>query len=160
MTTFARWITVAATVLAIWTITAQASDETGRVKIDTQIPYADMISRLNAAVKAEKMGLVTRASASKGASRRNILIKGNMIVGVFRNDFAVRMLEASTDAGIEAPIRFYITERRDGSARLSYKKPSFVYAPYMADAEPELADLAKELDVIFAAIARRATLEN
>ena len=31
-----------------------------------------------------------------------------------RNDFAVRVLEADASAGIEAPIRFYLTESTDG----------------------------------------------
>ncbi len=132
----------------------------GRVEINTQIAYKDMIKRLNAAVKAEKMGLVTRASATIGARRQGITIKGNMVVGVYRNDFARRMLEASIDAGIEAPIRFYITERRDGSAKLTYKTPSAVFEPYMEKAEPELKEVARELDTIFAAIAERATAEN
>jgi uncharacterized protein (DUF302 family) len=38
---------------------------------------------------------------------------------VFRNDYAVRMLEASIPAGIEAPLRFYVTENPDGQTRLS-----------------------------------------
>ncbi|MFQ6016627.1 MAG: DUF302 domain-containing protein [Kiloniellaceae bacterium] len=117
--------------------------------------YEALIARLNAAVKANKMGLVTRASASYGAAARGLEIPGNMVVGVYRNDFAVRMLEASVAAGIEAPIRFYITGNGDGTATLSYKTPSFVFAPY-EDGGAKLKGLAKELDAIFAKIAREA----
>ena len=130
------------------------------VIFETEFSYQEMVKRLNKAVKAEKMLIVTRASASAGAKNRGIQTKGNMVVGVFRNDFALRMLEASVDAGIEAPIRFYINERRDGSAKLSYKTPSAVFAPYLANAEPELKELAKELDAKFSAIANRAVAEN
>jgi uncharacterized protein (DUF302 family) len=118
--------------------------------------YSELIERLNAAVKANKMGLVTRASATLGARKvLNKTIPGNMVVGVYRPDFAVRMLEASVPAGIEAPIRFYITENDDGTATLSYKTPSAVFAPY-TDGGRKLRDLAAELDAIFAKIAREA----
>ncbi|MEP1207545.1 MAG: DUF302 domain-containing protein [Rhizobiaceae bacterium] len=135
---------------------AYAADRTGWVRYDTDIAYGKMIKQLNAAVKGEKMLLVSRASASSGAKRRKIKIPGNMVVGVYRNDYALRMLDASVDAGIEAPIRFYITERQNGGSTLSYKTPSHVFAPYFADAKPELATLAKELDGVFETIAKRA----
>ena len=117
--------------------------------------YADLIKRVDAAVKANKMGLVTRASATKGAASLGKTIPGNTVIGVYRPDFAIRMLEASVPAGIEAPIRFYITENADGTATLSYKKPSVVFAPY-ADGGDKLKEMAAELDGIFAKIAGEA----
>ena len=118
--------------------------------------YKNLIERLDAAVKANKMGLVTRASATAGAASLGKTIPGNMVVGVYRPDFAIRMLEASVPAGIEAPIRFYITENADGTATLSYKKPSAVFAPY-ADGGGRLKETAAELDNIFTKIASEAT---
>ncbi len=123
--------------------------------IDTGHSYKALIGRLNAAVKANKMGLVSRASATLGAKSLGQTIPGNMVVGVYRPDFAVRMLAASVPAGIEAPIRFYITENGDGTATLSYKKPSAIFAPY-TDGGAALHELAAELDTIFARIAREA----
>jgi uncharacterized protein (DUF302 family) len=118
--------------------------------------YKALIERLNTAVKANKMGLVTRASATLGAKKvLKKTIPGNMVVGVYRPDFAVRMLAASVPAGIEAPIRFYITENEDGTATLSYKTPSAVFAPY-TDGGEKLKALAGELDALFAKIAREA----
>ncbi|MCK5273858.1 MAG: DUF302 domain-containing protein, partial [Alphaproteobacteria bacterium] len=76
--------------------------------IATKHSYKDLVASLDAAVKANKMGLVTRASATLGAKAKlNKTIPGNMVVGVYRPDFAVRMLDASVAAGIEAPLRFY-----------------------------------------------------
>ncbi len=125
--------------------------------IDTGHGYKALIGRLDGAVKANKMGLVGRASATLGA--KAILkqtIPGNMVIGVYRPDFAVRMLAASVPAGIEAPIPFYITENGDGTATLSYKKPSAVFAPY-TDGGAALRELAAELDALFAKIAKQAT---
>jgi uncharacterized protein (DUF302 family) len=118
--------------------------------------YADLVARLEKAIADNKMGLVTKASATVGAKQMlDKEIPGNTVIGVYRPDFAVRMLEASIPAGIEAPIRFYVTENADGTADLSYKTPSFVFAPY-EDGGEALKSLAAELDAIFAKIAADA----
>jgi uncharacterized protein (DUF302 family) len=127
--------------------------------IDTAIPYADLLTRLSDAIKAEKMITVTKAGPTAAAASRGIEIPGNRVVGVYRNDFAVRNLAASTASGIEAPIRFYVTEDGDGSATLSWKTPGHVFAPYMDEGGPDMAALASELDAIFEAIATRATAQ-
>jgi uncharacterized protein (DUF302 family) len=106
------------------------------------------------------MGIVTSASASAGAKAAGITILGNRVVGVFRNDIARRMLKASVSSGIEAPIRFYVTENPDSTATLSYKKPSFVFAPYYPEGKEALRALADELDNIFARIADRTTKDK
>lgn len=123
---------------------------------ETGYGYAELLGRLKDAVVAEGMVVVTEAGPTEAAKKRGITIPGNRVVGVYRNDFAVRALEASTAAMIEAPIRFYVTENPDGTATLSYKTPTQVFAPYVAEGGPELAAIAAELDAIFAAIAARA----
>ena len=72
-----------------------------------------------------------------------------MVLGVYRNDFAVRMLEASVPSGIEAPIRFYVTEDDGGGATLSYRLPSEMFAPY---GSADLDAMALELDAIWTKI--------
>ncbi|MEO1200710.1 MAG: DUF302 domain-containing protein [Pseudomonadota bacterium] len=127
--------------------------------IETDHAFADLTERLGTAIEDEGMIRLYVASASRGAAGRGITIPGNMVMGVYRNDFAVRMLEASIAAGMEAPIEFYVTEDPDGGATLSYKLPSFVFAPYMDEGGTALQDMAAELDGIFAAIADRATAD-
>lgn len=130
----------------------------GWVKIKTTHSYADLVKRVNTAAKSHKIGVVTRASATVGAAKvLKKKIPGNMVVGLYHPRFAVPMLEASINAGIEAPIRIYITENQDGSATLSYKKPSFVFAPYMSEGGEKLKKLAAQLDKVFASIAKQAT---
>ncbi|MEM7172851.1 MAG: DUF302 domain-containing protein [Pseudomonadota bacterium] len=138
---------------------AQAQQE-GWIIQDTSHDYPTLVERLDQAVADNKMGVVTRASATVGAKKKlDKVIPGNMVVGVYRPDFAVRMLDASIPAGIEAPIRFYITENEDGTATLSYVPPSVVFAPY-SDGGQALQDMAQELDGIFAAIASQAVGAN
>lgn len=123
----------------------------GTMVIETKFSFQKLRRRLDAAIEKHKVYVVSRASASAGAKHRGIKIAGNMVIGVYRNDFAVRMLKASVPAGIEAPLRFYLTENADGTATLTYRKPSAVFAPYGSKA---LDALARELDGIWANIVK------
>lgn len=51
---------------------------------------------------------------------------------LFRNDYAVRMLAASVPAGIEAPLRLYLTEGANGKASVTWRDPSAVFARHRA----------------------------
>ncbi|PKO72178.1 MAG: hypothetical protein CVU20_03245 [Betaproteobacteria bacterium HGW-Betaproteobacteria-14] len=118
----------------------------GMVTVKAAGGFAATEQRLEKAIAANGMGLVARASASGGAAARGVKIPGNAVLMVFRNDYAVRMLAASVPAGIEAPLRIYLTENPDGSATVSYRRPSAVFAPYASAA---LDAMAKELDPVF-----------
>ena len=152
------WAAGLAAVLAMASIASAQSPtpQPGWAVHDSPKSYATLLDDLKTAIKAHKMGLVTQAGPTGAAAARGITIPGNRVLGVFRNDFAVAVLALSTDAMIEAPIRFYVTEDKNGSAHLSYKTPSHVFAPYVEAAGPELSALAQDLDVIFAAIAADA----
>ena len=129
----------------------------GWVVLPTAKSYSQLIGDLKTAVGANGMGVVTQAGPTKVAAKRGITIPGNQVIGVFNNDFAVKILATSTAAMIEAPVRFYITENADGTATLSYKTPSHVFAPYFADGGDTLSGLAGELDARFATIAGAAS---
>lgn len=128
--------------------------------IDTRHAFPMLVERLEQAVEVQGMNVVNVASASDGAKALGVSIPGNRVVGVFRNDLAQRMLKASVAAGIEAPIRFYVTENPDGTGTLSFHEPSSVFAPYFAEGGDALKTLASELDGIFAGIAAEATTAN
>jgi uncharacterized protein (DUF302 family) len=137
--------------------TAAAGNATpfpGTHVIKTGHSYSAMVEKLPKAVAKNKMGVVAKASATLGAKKIGVTIPGNMVVMVFHPKFAVRMLEASVAAGIEAPLRFYITENADGTTTLTYRDPSSVFAPYESAA---LDKMARELDAIFASIAADAS---
>lgn len=121
--------------------------------LQTNHSFDVLVDRVEKAVAKHKMGLVAQASASRGAAARGVKIPGNAVLMVFRNDYAVRMLAASVAAGIEAPLRIYVSEAPDGQASLTYREPSAVFAPYRSSA---LDEMAKELDAIFRNIARDA----
>ena len=121
----------------------------------TRLTYEELIDRVKTSAKNNKMGVVTEAGPTVAAKNRGIDIPGNRVIGVFNNVFAVEMLNASESAMIEAPVRFYVTEQPDGTATLSYKGPSHVFAPY-ADDSPEVMEIAARLDDKFAAIATAA----
>ncbi|RLK10086.1 DUF302 domain-containing protein [Ruegeria conchae] len=118
--------------------------------------YESLVEDTKAAVKENGLIVVTQAGPTKAAASRGITIPGNRVIGAFNNDYAVRVLETSTNAMIEAPIRFYVTEEKDGTATLSYKTPSFVFAPYTDEGGEALREIAAELDAKFQAVAERA----
>lgn len=137
--------------------TARADSDaslSGTVTLQSPYPYDALASRVEQAIQKHQMGLVAQASASRGAAQRGVKIPGNLVLMVFRNDYAVRMLEASVAAGIEAPLRLYVTENSDGTSNLTYRLPSAVFAPY---GNADLDALAKELDAVFQAIGVDAT---
>ena len=123
----------------------------GTRSLPSEKSFAELVTALNGAIKDNGMIAVSKASA--GAKRRGIDITGNMVIGVFRNDFAVRMLAASIEAGIDAPLRFHLTDDGDGTATLIYRTPTAVFAPY---GNASLNDIAGELDAIFEAISEQA----
>ena len=129
----------------------------GWVVMPTEKSFDRLVADTRAAVKANGMGVVTQAGPTKAAAARGIEIPGNRVIGVFNNKFAVRVLALSTAAMIEAPIRLYVTEDEDGTATLSYKTPTYVFTPYVAEAGVGLADETSKLDVIFEQIATEAT---
>ncbi len=131
----------------------------GWVVHDTGKSYGDLVEAVRDAVKTAPIAIVTQASASDGARAQGQEIPGNRIFGLYRNDYARRMLAASVASGIEAPIRMYVTEDADGTASLSYRTPTVVFTPYFDEGGAALRDLAAELDGVFESVAKAAIAE-
>lgn len=148
-----QWIrnTVAAGLLAAATLAGAAPPQV--IVVKTAHDFDAAVQRTEKAIAANGMGLVASASASRGAAGRGVKIAGNTVLMVFRNDYAVRMLAASVAAGIEAPLRLYLTEEADGTSSIRYSRPSAVFAPY---GNAALDAMANELDPVFDKIVRDA----
>ena len=131
----------------------------GWVVTPTSKGFDALVEDVRGAAGAGDLAVVTMAGPTDAAAGRGIAIPGNRIIGLFNNDFAVRLLRRSTPAMIEAPIRVYVTENADGTATLSYKIPSAILEPYAPGAaDPEgLRAIGTELDAAFAAVADAAT---
>lgn len=130
--------------------------------VDTNQSYSELLANLKSAVSASDMNVVFDVGPTEAAAKRGIDIPGNRVVGVFNNKFAVDILRLSVPAMIEAPIRFYVTEREDGHATLSWIEPGHVFAPYIEDLGSTedaraLRLQAAELDARFSRIASTAT---
>ncbi|MEH6404904.1 MAG: DUF302 domain-containing protein [Sneathiella sp.] len=132
-----------------------AGDEMKPTQIyKSNLEFSAFLVELKAAIKQEKMGVIAEACADCGARSIGVEIPGNRVVMIFNPHFAVRMLKANVEAGVEAPLRLYVIETASGS-QLSYRKPSDVFAPYSSSGD--LAKMAKELDLILERIAKSAT---
>ena len=125
----------------------------GRVVLASKAPFARVAAALEQAIADQRMGLVCHANAQQGAAARGVKIRGNQVLMVFRNDFAVRLINADARAAYEAPIRIYLYENPNGTATLTYVKPSALLRPY---GHPEVAKVGAELDPIFEKIVAQA----
>lgn len=130
--------------------------QTPTTTVPTEHAFDELVERVKTAVIDHDLIVVYSACASCAAKGRGIDIPGNAVIGAFNNHFAVRMLEASVPAGIEAPIEFYVTGNQDGTASLTYQMPSDVFAPYNS---PGLDRIADELDTIWQRIVEQSTTE-
>ena len=140
-----------ALILAAGPTAALAQD--GKVVLTSKAPFPRVAAALEQAIADQRMGLVCHANAQQGAAARGVKIPGNQVFLVFRNDFAVRLITADPRAAYAAPIRIYLYENREGTASLTYVKPSALFKPY---AHPEVAKVGAELDPIFEKIAAQA----
>ncbi|MBL4907583.1 MAG: DUF302 domain-containing protein [Sneathiella sp.] len=150
-----NWIPVIAlgiaVMMSVFSLSAQARGALQTYQSDQK--FEEFLERLKQAIASEKMGIVAEACADCGARAIGVTIPGNRVVMIFHPRFAVRMLKASVDAGIEAPLRLYVTERSQGT-QLSFYKASDVFAPYASTGD--LVEMAKELDDILVRIAEQA----
>jgi uncharacterized protein (DUF302 family) len=139
-------------VMSLWAPWPAAAQE-GRITQVSSAPFATVARALEEAIAEHKLALVCHADAQRGAAARGVTIRGNQVMMVFRNDFAVRLLAADPRAGFEAPIRIYVYENPGGTATVSYIPPSVLFAPYP---HPEVRAVAAELDPLFKSIVERA----
>ena len=130
-------------------IVACAAQESGYRIVRAPHSFARLEERLRAAIEARGMVIVTRASASDGARGRGVTIPGDAVYGVFRNDYAVRMLAANVDAGIDAPVRLHLVEEADGTASIRYVTPGALFGRYDGEA---IRALGRDLDPVISAI--------
>ncbi len=125
----------------------------GTKVIETGQPFDAFIKKLTATIRSNKMGIVGNACVTCGAKAIGVTIPGNRVIMIFNPHFAVRMLKASEAAGIEAPVRLYVTEQPNGKARLTYRLPSHLFGAYKVLA---LDEMGKDLDAIIARIVKQA----
>ena len=128
----------------------------GWAVLKTDKDFQTLVKDTRTAVKAQSLIAVTQADPTAAAKKRGITIPGNRVIGVFNNDLAGNVLETSTAALIEAPIRLYATENSDGSATLSYKTPTTAFAPYIAEGGAPPSAIAAAIDQTFQHISKAA----
>lgn len=141
------------------TAAAPASAETeapysGTVEVETNEPFMPYTAALKEAIGENGFTIIGIACANCAIKAVfDEVVPGNRVFLFFRPDYARRMLNASTAAGIEAPIRLYVTEETDGSAVVTYRLPSHVFGAYGNGA---LTAMGRELDADVEAILETA----
>ncbi len=118
----------------------------GTVSWQTDYNFHELVGRLQKSIAANGMTLVATTSAIGHGSN---VVSDNAVLLVFRNDYALRMVQANALAGMEAPIRLYVTAGADKKAAVTYRTPTSIFALYDS---PKLDELAAEMDQVFAKI--------
>jgi uncharacterized protein (DUF302 family) len=121
----------------------------GMVAVETGKPFGTFVKQVRPAIKKHKFNIVGIACGSCAVKSLGKTVPGNRVFFFFAPRYAARMLTASTAAGIEAPLRFYVTEDPDGTARVTYRLPSHVFGAYDV---AELTVMGKELDKMMTTI--------
>ena len=122
----------------------------GTQVIETGKPFLPYVEALKASITDNSFGIIGLACSNCAIKAKfGEEIPGNRVFLIFRPDFARRMLAASTAAGIEAPIRIYVTEAADGTATVTHRLPSHVFGAYEV---PALTDMGGELDMLVAKV--------
>jgi len=135
--------------LAISAKAENPSPYSGMVSVETGKPFAKFVKAVGPAIKKHKFNIVGVACGSCAAKSQGKTVPGNRVFFFFAPRYAVRMLSASTAAGIEAPVRFYVTENSGRTATVTYRLPSHVFGAYEV---PELTVMGKELDKMMTTI--------
>jgi uncharacterized protein (DUF302 family) len=136
-------------VIAIPALAENPSPYSGMVTVETQKPFKAFVKAIRPALKKHKFNVVGVACANCAAKSLGKTIPGNRVIFFFAPRYAVRMLAASTAAGIEAPLRLYVTENAESTATVTYRLPSHVFGAYDVDA---LTVMGKELDAMMTTI--------
>jgi uncharacterized protein (DUF302 family) len=113
----------------------------GTVSLATSYPLGDTVRRLEKAVRANGLTLVqTIRSGGHGATDVAVLL-------ISSSDYWGRVLKANQLAGMELPIRIYVTADGSRGSAVIYRAPSSIFALYDT---PELDHIAADLDQVFA----------
>jgi uncharacterized protein (DUF302 family) len=115
----------------------------GTVSLATSYPLGDTVRRLEKSVRANGLTLVqTVRSGGHGATDVAVLL-------VSSSDIWGRVLKANQLAGMELPIRIYVTAAGNRGSAVIYRAPSSIFALYDT---PELDHIAADLDQVFAKV--------
>jgi uncharacterized protein (DUF302 family) len=115
----------------------------GTVSLASSYSLADAVRRLEKAVRANGLTLVqTVNSGGRGQTGVSVLL-------VSSSDYWGRILKLNQLAGMEMPIRIYVTDTGNRTSAVIYRAPSSIFALYDS---PELDRIAIDLDQTFAKI--------
>jgi len=130
-----------------------AVTDTGARTIDSSLPYKVFRARLVAAIADNGLRIIDGACGKCSIKTIDVPTNNTEVISVYGPDLTLRMMRAGAAAGSDAPLRFYLTRREDGRARLIYQLPSHALAIFNA---PDLKPIAEELDGVFAHIVKAA----
>ena len=115
----------------------------GTVSWSTAYPLGDAVRRLEKAVRSNGLTVVQTVTAGGHGQT------GVAVILVSSSDYWGRILKANQLAGMEMPIRLYVTDTGNRTSAVIYRTPSSIFALYDT---PDLDRIAADMDQVFAKI--------
>lgn len=117
-------------------------------------PVQETVEALQTAIGNCGMLLLGHINGQANAAKIGEAVPAVRILHVFRPELAVRIWRTHPPAGIEIPVRLYVYENANGRSLVNYRSLLEAMAPYNI---PELNDVGRETDIIFATIMQDAS---
>ena len=128
-----------------------SGSDTGIHTLISPEPYDSFRSRLIRTIADNDFQVSSGACGKCSIKTIEIADKDTEIITIYRPELSLRMMQAGSTAGSDAPLRFYLGKQPDGGTKLTYHQPSKALAVYNA---PDLKPIGLELDAAFAKIIR------
>lgn len=131
-------------------VAGAAAAQEGVVTKSISAPFGKVVTNLKKAITSRKLVIVKQVPYQKMVAMVGVKTGKTIGFEIFHPRYGKVIIAKDTNALIEVPLRIVLREE-GGKVILRYRKPSATFAPYAG-----LSGLGKELDSIFADIAKRA----
>lgn len=139
------------TIAIVTPVSAQSSDRVDRVSAQN---FETTAKQLETALQSGGFMIVARADHQNMLRMVGASVKGSRTIEFGKPDMMKSHLPAHPEIGLEMPLRFYVWERADGKAVVSYHRPSAIFGPY---GQPDLAKMSQMMDGMLDQLAADAT---
>lgn len=144
-------LVAAALLLGAGPVTAQSADRIDRVSARD---FGTTITQLETALQGEAFMIVSRADHQNMLRMVGATVNGARTIDFGKPAMMKSSLPAHPEIGLEMPMRFYVWERADGKAIVSYRRPSAIFGAY---GQPDLKMMGDMMDGMLDKLATAAT---
>jgi len=136
--------------LMLSSVTASAAD--GLIAVKSTYSPAETASRLEAALKARKLTLFARVDHAAGAAKIGATLRPTEVFIFGNPQGGTPLMNCEQTVGIDLPLKALVWQDAGGQTWLGYNDPAWIGSRHQAASCPAIANLAKALAGIAAAV--------